>query len=107
MTPYKLLRHPEVATDLFDIVDLIAGYAGAEIALRKLAQIEATLLGLAQTPHVGSLRHEIHPNLRAIPTAGKGVISFVVDDDANAVLIVSVTYAGADWVHRAKKREFA
>lgn len=104
MITYKLLRHPDVVTDLFDIIDLIADYAGKETASHKLAEIEATIRGLGQTPHVGSLRHEIYPKLRAIPTAGKGVISFIVDDDTQEVLIVSVTYAGADWINRARHR---
>lgn len=104
MNAYCVLRHPEVAADLFSIIDMIAEYAGAEIALRKLAEIETTLRGLAQTPHIGSLRHDIFPNLRAIPTARKGVVSFVVDDDAKEVLVISITYAGADWISRSRPR---
>jgi len=104
MTAYRVLRHPDVAVDLFDIVDLIAEYAGVDVALRKLEEIEATLRGLAQMPHIGSLRHDIFPDLRAIPTARKGVVSFVVDDDRKEVLVISITYAGADWISRAGKR---
>lgn len=104
MSEYRILRHPDVAADLFDVIDLIADYAGSNVALRKLAEIEATIRGLAQTPHIGSLRQDILPDLRAIPTARKGVVSFVVDDDVKEVLVISVTYAGADWISRSQTR---
>jgi toxin ParE1/3/4 len=104
MRKYKIFRHPNVELDLLDIVDLIAEYAGSTIAAQKLDQIEASVQKLAQTPHVGSLRHEIYPDLRAIPTARKGVIAFVVDDEAQVVFIVSITYAGADWITRSQNR---
>lgn len=104
MSPYRVLRHPDVAADLIDIVDLVAEYAGADTALRKLAEIEPTLRNLAQTPQIGSLRPEILPNLRAIPTARKGVVSFVVDDNTREVLVLSITYAGADWISQMHRR---
>lgn len=101
---YHLIRHPQLERDLDDIVLLIAEYAGLETALRKLAEIETSLAALTMTPHIGTLRHEIYPNLRAIPTARKGVISFVVDDQSKTVFIVSVTYAGADWIGKIPQR---
>lgn len=104
MANYRLFRHPDVATDILDIVDMIADYAGAAVALDKLERIEARIRALARTPHVGSLRDDIVPGLRAIPAARKGVIAFTVDDAQRAVFVVSVTYAGADWSRRARRR---
>ena len=83
---------------------MIADYAGTGIALDKLDQIEAGIRKLALTPHIGSLRDDIHPGLRAIPVARKGVIAFTVDDAQRAVFVVAVTYAGADWSRRARRR---
>lgn len=97
---YRIFRHPDVAQDLQGIGQLIADYAGPAIAIDKLTEIEATLHRLSDTPHIGTVRDEIFPGLRAIPTARKGVITFVVDDDQQAVFVVSITYAGADW-HKA------
>lgn len=106
MSPnYKILRHPAVDQDLLDIVDLIADYSGVEVALRKLAEIEATLKRLKHTPHTGTLRHDIYPDLRAIPTARKGVVSFVVDDETRTVMIVAITYAGREWMGRVQDRQ--
>ena len=104
MPLYKIVRHPDVDQDLFDILNLIANYSGTRIALSKLEEIEKTINNLAQTPHVGSLRHEIAPNLRAIPTARKGVVCFVVDDEAFEVRIVAIAYAGREWGLQVKNR---
>jgi plasmid stabilization system protein ParE len=89
---------------LFDIVDLVAEYAGSKVAARKLAEIEQALKLLADTPHIGSVRDELYPGLRAIPVARKGVITFTVDDAERAIYVVSIAYAGADWVGRLPAR---
>ena len=101
---YKVLRHPLVENDLRIIVRLIADYAGPEIALAKLQEIESTIRRLAETPHIGSIRDEISPDLRAIPAGRKAVISFKVDDRARRVLILCITYGGADWIGRSIDR---
>lgn len=102
--PYQIFRHPEVERDLFDIVDLIAGYAGIIVAGRKLDEIEYAISNLSQTPHIGSIRDDIYPGLRAIPVARKGVMTFTGDDEIPSVYIVSITYAGADWIRRLPER---
>lgn len=101
---YKIFRHPEVEQDIFDIVDMIVQYAGTDIAERKLLEIEETVKKLAQTPHIGSIRNDIAPNLRAILTVRKGVITFTVDDAKKSVFIITITYAGADWIGRTPLR---
>ena len=98
MTKYRILRHPNVADDLHDIAVLIANYAGVEITLRKINEIEQAIRRLESVPHVGSVRDEIAPGMRAIPAAGKGVICFVVDDENHEVRIMAIGYAGSDWM---------
>ncbi len=104
MTKYRILRHPNVADDLTDIAVLIANYAGVEIALQKINEIEQTIRNLENVPHIRSLRDEIAPGLRAIPSAGKGVICFVVDDKHHEVRIMAIGYAGSDWVTATQTR---
>lgn len=99
---YRIRFHPLVARDLDAIARWILDYAGPDIAARKLTEIEAAIATLKDTPYKGSLRPEIAPGLRAIPAGRKAVIVFVVDDDANEVLIYAVTYAGADWIARSR-----
>ena len=101
---YRIRFHPLVARDLDAIARWILDYAGPEIAARKLAEVEAAIATLRDTPHKGSLRTEIARGLRAIPAGRKTVIAFVVDDDAAEVLIYAVTYGGADWAARSRER---
>ena len=101
---YRIRYHPLVARDLDAIARWIIDYAGPDIAARKLAEIEAAIATLRDTPHKGSLRDEIAPRLRAILAGRKAVIAFVVDDAAAEVLIYAVTYGGADWAARSRQR---
>ena len=102
--PYQIIRHPAIEQDLFDLVGLVAEYAGDHVAERKLDEIERCIHNLAQTPHIGSIRNDLYPGLRAIPVTRKGVITFTVDDETQSVFIVSITYAGADWIRRLPER---
>jgi plasmid stabilization system protein ParE len=104
MTSYKIIRHPDVDRDLFDILDLIAGYSGTETALRKLTEIEATVQAVAQTPHTGTIRDDIASGLRAIPAGRKSVVCFIVDDAAQEVRIVAIGYAGREWCLQIRSR---
>lgn len=101
---YRIRYHPLVARDLDAIARWILDYAGPDIAARKLAEIEAAIATLTDTPHKGSLRPEIAAGLRAIPAGRKAVIAFVVDDDAAEVLVYAITYGGADWARRTTQR---
>jgi plasmid stabilization system protein ParE len=101
---YRIRFHPLVAGDLDAITHWILEYAGPDAAMRKLAEIEAAIATLKDTPHKGSLRDEIAPGLRAIPAGRKAVIAFTVEDDAAEVLIYAVTYGGADWAARSGAR---
>ncbi len=104
---YEIKFHPLVAKDLDTIARVIIDYAGPEVATRKLAEIETVIATLQHTPHKGSIRDEIAPNLRAIPAGRKAVVAFVVKDEAKEVLIYAVTYGGADWMGRIGARSGA
>jgi len=101
---YRLRFHPLVERDLEAITRWIIDYAGADVARRKLTEIEQAITDLARTPHKGSVRDEIVPGLRAIPAARRAVIAFTVDDSTREVLVQAVTYGGADWVGRSRSR---
>lgn len=101
---YRIRFHPAVSEDLAQIMRLIADYAGPYAAARRLAEIEAVIASLKQTPHKGSIRDEIAPGLRAIPAGRKAVVVFTVDDKTREVLVHIVGYAGADWIRRSAVR---
>lgn len=62
------------------------------------------MLAVAETPHKGSLRHEIAPGLRAIPAGRHAVVAFTVDDADRSVLVHAITHGGADWISRVRDR---
>ena len=101
---YRTRFHPAVAGDLDAIARWIIEHAGPEAAERRLAEIEAVVATLRDTPHKGSTRDEIAPGLRAIPAGRRAVVAFVVDDTAGEVLVHAVSYAGADWIARSTAR---
>ena len=101
---YRIRFHPAVADDLDAILRWIVDYAGPKAGVRKLAEIEAAISELKETPHKGSLRDEIAPGLRAIPAGRKAVIVFTVDDDTHEIFVHAVSYAGADWIARSRTR---
>ena len=103
-SPYAFAAHPSVRYDLREIYLLIADYSGAASARRTMTAIDKTMRDLARFPHVGSRRDEIYPGLRAIPATPKAVVCFIVDDEARTVEILTVSYAGRDWIAMARRR---
>ncbi len=102
---YRLRYHPAVADDLSLIAEITSDYAGPRVARRKLDEIAHAVPGLQALPHKGSRRGHMLPGLRAIPAARRAVIAFTVDDNAQEVHVLTITYAGADWITRAGVRE--
>ena len=93
-----------MANDLADIAWLMADFAGTGIALRTVDGIETVIQKRSEVPHKGSLRNEIALGLRAIPSAGKGVVCLVVDDEHQVVRMVTIVYAGSDWTRVTQSR---
>ncbi|WP_299083307.1 type II toxin-antitoxin system RelE/ParE family toxin [uncultured Ruegeria sp.] len=101
---YTLRYHPSVANDLLVISELVQDYAGPQTARRKLAEIAEVARSLRTLPHRGTKRDHILPGLRAIPAARRAVIAFTIDEDAREVLVIAITYGGADWISRTGHR---
>jgi len=97
--------HPDISTDLDRIARWITDYAGPVSAARKLDEIESVISSLADVPHKGTVRREIAPGIRAIPAGRKGVVVFTLDDERREVLILAVTYFGADWAALSASRQ--
>lgn len=101
---YRIVLHPLVEDDLGHIHRLLSDYAGRQTADRKLEQILAFIDRLGDFPKIGTRRDEVLAGLRVLPASDKAVICFIVRDEDRTVLILSVTYAGADWHARLKER---
>lgn len=101
---YKIRFHPDVASDLRIIADIIADYSGFPTAQRKLREIEETIKTLIDTPKKGSIRSELGSAVRAIPAGRRAVVVFEVDDSAESVFVLAITYGGADWISKFEDR---
>ncbi|TCL96412.1 plasmid stabilization system protein ParE [Rhizobium sp. PP-WC-2G-219] len=102
--PYRILYLPEALQELIDIHDMIAAYAGVEIAGQKLANIETVTKTLTDMPYKAPIRDGFPSGLRTIPAGQKAVICFTVDEEARTVQIVAISYAGSDWMSKARDR---
>jgi len=70
-----------------------------------LREIRQRITGLGGVPHIGTVRNDVVPGLRAIPAVEKATICFTVNDETRTVKIICVTYAGQDWQTIARERE--
>jgi plasmid stabilization system protein ParE len=101
---YRIIQHSLVESDLLEVTDYIASYAGLDIGNAKVDEITRFISRLADFPKIGSLRDELSPGLRAIPAAEKAVVCFTVNDETRTVIIMCIGYAGSDWAARVKDR---
>jgi toxin ParE1/3/4 len=101
---YRVRFHPAVSDDLRGIARSMLPYAGRAITTRIVSELRDAARSLQETPHRGSLRHEIMPGLRTIPAARRGVVAFTVDDATRDVFVHIIAYGGADWVSRVPDR---
>ena len=101
---YRVIRHPLVDRDIARIAAFLLEYTTPRSVGDKIARLDSDASALGENPHRGTRRDDILPGLRAIPSAGKGVIAFDIDEEARVVRILSVTWAGADWMSRVAGR---
>ena len=94
---YKVLRHPKVRNDLIQIAQFLQFHSSIITSERKIRSIENRINRLRRFPHVGTLRDDIYPGVRAIPVAEKGVLCFKVDDETRTVFLICIAYAGQNW----------
>jgi toxin ParE1/3/4 len=102
--PYTITQHPLVEADLYQIGELISDFAGLQIGQKKMNEITAFIDRLTDFPHIGTVRSDLYPGLRAIPASEKAVVCFTVDDEAQFVFLLCVSYGKADWQARVRER---
>ncbi len=101
---YRVIRHPLVDRDIARIAAFLLEYATPRSVADKIIRLDSDASALGENPHRGTRRDDILAGLRAIPSAGKGVIAFDIDEEARVVRNLSVTWAGADWMSRVAGR---
>jgi plasmid stabilization system protein ParE len=101
---YTIKQHPLVEGDLLGVAELVADYAGIEVANRKVDEIVDFIDRLADHPHIGTVREDLFPGLRAIPASKKAVVCFTVDESAKEIVVICISYAGSDWQAKVQER---
>ena len=104
MTRFRVVRHPLVARDISRIARFLLEHTAPRSVAEKIAVLDEDAGSLAENPCRGTRRDEIAPGLRAIPSAGKGVIAFEVREHARTVRILSITWGGSDGLGRVADR---
>ena len=104
MARLRVVRHPLVDRDIARVATFLLQRTTPRSASRKLAALDADVNALGEDPYRGTVRIEIAPSLRAIPSAGRGVIAFEVRDDTHTVRVLSITWGGADWMGMIARR---
>lgn len=98
---YRIDPHHRVRHDLDAIRTLLADYAGDAVARRIVNGIIDRIGALGDMPHIGTIRDG--SGLRVVPH-DKAVILVRVDDTRRVVRVLGVTYGGADWGRRVRRR---
>lgn len=101
---YRVTFHPAVTRDLDTIARRLLPAAGPRSTARVIETLRDAARSLSDTPHRGTLRHDILPGLRAIPAGRRGVICFTVNDETRTVLVHLLAWGGTDWQARVPTR---
>ena len=104
MARFRVVRHPLVDRDIARVATFLLQRTTPRSVAGKLAALDADVNSLEENPCHGTERNEIASGLRAIPSAGKGVIAFEVREDTRIVRILSITWGGADWMGMIARR---
>ena len=100
----RVIRHPLVDRHIARIAAFFIEHSTFRSVAEKIAALDSDVNALGEHPHRGARRNEILSGLRAIPSAGKGVIAFQINEETRVVRILSVTWGGADWMRRIVER---
>ena len=104
MPRFRVVRHPLVARDISRIASFLLEHTTPRSVAAEIAALDADVVALAENPWRGTRRDEVSPGLRAIPSAGYGVIAFEVREDTRTVRILSLMWGGFDWLGRIPGR---
>lgn len=94
MKTYAVIFDDRAVRRLEEIADYIADRAGGRIASAFVARIEDECLSLADSPFRGTLRERLGRGVRTFGFERRATIAIRIDEDADAVVILDIFYAG-------------
>ena len=102
---YKIRFHPEVATDLQTIAEIVANHSGITEATHKIIQIREAAFSLASNPMKDSAKSEAGSAVRVVPAGRKGIVAFEIDKDTATIFVLAVAYGGVEWISKIDVRK--
>lgn len=105
MVTYRIRFHPEVATDLQAIAEIVAVHSGITEATHKLIKIQEAAFSLATNPEKGSTQSDFGSAVRVVPAGRKGIVAFKIDKDTATIFVLAVAYGGVEWVIKTDVRK--
>ncbi len=95
---YRVVEKPSVFTDYIDIADHIERWTGDRpLAVRTVELIRDYIKGMRDTPHRGTRRDDLRPDLRIVAFRKRTAIAFEIDETERTVAILRVFYGGQDY----------
>ena len=95
---YHIRLQPEAETDLQLLYQGLLERSGSQPTARGyINRITDYLQTFEMYPKRGSLRNEIKHGLRVVGFERRVSIAFLVDDDANEVVVFRILYGGQDY----------
>ena len=95
---YHIRLQPEAETDLQLLYQGLLERSGSQPTARGyINRITDYLQTFDTYPKRGSLRNEIKQDLRVVGFERRVSIAFLVDDDANEVVVFRILYGGQDY----------
>lgn len=92
---YKVLFTPRADRQIDDIYDYITHRAGANTAIQYIERLTGFCYTLRESPHRGTLHHDVRRNLRVIGFEDAVSIQFVVV--RRDVQILNISYHGQNY----------
>lgn len=101
MSTYKILRTDTADSQLRQIILYIAENWGADVALKKLEEIEHQIMALEENPYIGS-----EPHYRALRRQGykvlileKNLVFYKINDKSKEITVYAVVDQRQDYLN--------
>jgi plasmid stabilization system protein ParE len=101
---YRIRYHDQVNADLQRIKEWVRGYTNEQTARQRLRLNRTSIRALSELPYRGASRNDIVPGLRILPIDDQTVVSYLIDEQGKEILILFISFAGADWISRSVER---
>jgi plasmid stabilization system protein ParE len=94
MNTYSVIFSSGAREDIAELAEYLASKSSPEISGRYIEGLILECESLSLTPHRGTKRSDLRPNMRVIGHQRSAAIVFRIEEDMRAVVILAVMYRG-------------